>query len=69
MLMQMLERAAHATPEKAAIVQGEQRVSYLSLLEQSISLSAGFQQYGVSRGDCVAVLLPNCPEFVISLFA
>ena len=69
MLMQMLERVAHATPDKAAVVQGEKRVSYLSLFEQSISLSTGLQQLGVGRGDCVAVLLPNCAEFVISLFA
>jgi acyl transferase domain-containing protein/acyl-CoA synthetase (AMP-forming)/AMP-acid ligase II/acyl carrier protein len=69
MLTQLLLRAAKATPDKAAVVQGGQRISYAQLHRLAGCGSAGLQKLGISRPDCVAVILPNCPEFVISLFA
>ena len=39
-------------------------------LEMAAERYAGMlQRAGVGRGDTVAVVLPNCPEFVISFFA
>lgn len=69
MLTQMLWRAAQATPSKSAIVQGEHRISYADLYRLAGGVSEGLRQLGISEGDCVAVVLPNCPEFIISLFA
>jgi long-chain acyl-CoA synthetase len=65
----MLRKSLAANPAKAAIVQGERRVSYFDL-ERAVGEYAAFlKQAGVEQGDTVAVVLPNCPEFVISLFA
>ncbi|SJM96117.1 type I polyketide synthase [Crenothrix polyspora] len=69
MLTQLLLRAAKATPNKAAVVQGKQRINYAGLHRLAGCGSVGLQRLGINRADCVAVALPNCPEFVISLFA
>jgi len=69
MLNRMLRKSAQAHPAKAAIVQGGRRLSYEEL-ESTARRCAGFlRQSGVGPGDCVAVVLPNCPEFVIAFFA
>ena len=31
--------------------------------------AAGLQQLGVDKGDRVAVMLPNCPQFIIAAYA
>ena len=69
MLTQMLWKVAQNTPDKTAILQGEKRLSYAQLADLSACASAGLGQLGVGVEDCVAVILPNCPEFIISLFA
>jgi long-chain acyl-CoA synthetase len=65
----MLKRAAQSRPEQAAIVQGDRRISYTQLLDQTAAVGQGLQELGIHATDCVAVVLPNCPEFIISLFA
>ena len=47
---------------------GETR-SYGWLDMRAEALAASLSELGVRRGDRVAILLPACPEFVISLFA
>ena len=69
MLMQMLKRAAQSRPEQAAIVQGQRRISYAQLFANAHAFGTGLRELGINQGDCVAVVLPNCPEFIISLFA
>jgi long-chain acyl-CoA synthetase len=69
MLTQMLWKAVQSNAAKAAIVQGSRRISYDELHALSGRCAAGLRQFGIGAGDCVAVILPNCPEFVASLFA
>jgi long-chain acyl-CoA synthetase len=69
MLTGMLWRAVEANPAKAAIVQGGRRIRYDELQALTGRCAAGLRRLGVGPGDCVAVALPNCPEFVVSLFA
>jgi long-chain acyl-CoA synthetase len=65
----MLWRAVEANPAKAAIVQGGRRIRYDELQALTGRCAAGLRRLGVGPGDCVAVALPNCPEFVAGLFA
>ncbi len=44
------------------------RMSYAQLLDQVNRCAAGLQALGVKKGDRVALLLPNCPQFVIGYF-
>lgn len=69
MLTNMLWKAAQANPTRPALVQGELRISYAQLARLSGCASEGLRHLGIQTADCVAVILPNCPEFVISLFA
>jgi len=69
MLTRMLRRAVEANPAKTAIVQGSRRVRYDELEDLTARCAAGLRTLGITSGDCVAVILPNGPEFVTGLFA
>jgi long-chain acyl-CoA synthetase len=69
MLTAMLRKAVEASPSKVAIVQGGRRISYEELDALAGQCAGGLCRLGVRVGDCVAVVLPNCPEFVATLFA
>jgi long-chain acyl-CoA synthetase len=69
MLTGMLAKAVEADPAKSAIVQGSRRVRYDELEMLAGRCAAGLRHLGVGAGDCVAVTLPNGPEFVACFFA
>jgi len=68
-LSKMLWKAAQINPEKSAIAQGRRRISYANLYQQVGSVSEGLGDLGIQATDCIAVVLPNCPEFIVSFFA
>jgi long-chain acyl-CoA synthetase len=54
---------------KTAIFWGEREISYAEVLAQSQKIAAHLQnRFGVKPGDCVALWLKNCPEFVPCVF-
>jgi long-chain acyl-CoA synthetase len=69
MLTTILRRAVKANPARAAIVQGGRRIRYDELDALVGRCAAGLRQLGVRSDTAVAVVLPNCPEFVAALFA
>jgi long-chain acyl-CoA synthetase len=69
MLTGMLRKALRSDPGRAAIVQGARRVRYDELDAMAGRCATGLGRLGVGAGDCVAVALPNSPEFVAGLFA
>jgi long-chain acyl-CoA synthetase len=69
MLTTRLQRAVQADPGKTAIVQGCRRVRYDELAALVGRCAGGLRRLGIGIGDCVAVMLPNSPEFVTCLFA
>ena len=69
MLTEMLHRSVAANPGKTAIVHGDRRLSYGELEAAMGRCAASLRRAGVEPGDTVAVMLPNCPEFVTSFFA
>lgn len=64
----ILEGAAAQYAEKTAIVLNNQRLSYADLDECSNKVANALIGMGVGKGDRVAVLLSNCPEFVVIFF-
>jgi long-chain acyl-CoA synthetase len=68
-LPELLDGAVRSNPQKAAVIDGERKLSYLGLQERVQSLSHRLSTLGVKRGDPVALLLPNGAEFVVSFFA
>jgi long-chain acyl-CoA synthetase len=69
MLTGMLGKTVQANPGKTAVVHGARRVRYDELQALAGRCASGLRSFGVGVGDCVAVVLPNCTEFVVSLFA
>jgi len=69
MLAKIVEKIARRSPEKTAIVCGSVRMSYGELDARVKGLSGGLSEMGIRPNDCVAILLPNSLEFVVSFFA
>jgi long-chain acyl-CoA synthetase len=69
MLTEDLYAHAEARGSHAAVVCGEERLSYADLLDRVERLADGLTASGIGAGDPVALLLPNSPAFVISWLA
>lgn len=69
MLYQAFRDIARAHATKTALVYDQRRMSYAELHAAVLSLSQGLTAFGAGRPRCIALVLPNCPEFVISLYA
>ena len=70
MLVQdFLHAGAERTPNKIALVCGEQRLTYAQIEDRANRLAQALLARGVKRGDRVAIHLGNCVEAVVSLFA
>ncbi|MDQ0214930.1 acyl-CoA synthetase (AMP-forming)/AMP-acid ligase II [Oikeobacillus pervagus] len=66
---QLLENAYRTAPNREVIYDGERRLTYHDLMEESTSIAYSLQQMGVKKGDRIAVCLPNSHEFIVLLFA
>ena len=64
----MLEEKARQYGEKTAIALGEYRLSYAELDEASNKVANALIKMGIRKGDRVAILSPNSPEFVVIYF-
>jgi len=68
-LGELLSINAKNHPHRIAIVFGQKKISYKTLDELTSRLAAGIIQLGIKKQEKIALLLDNCPEFVISYFA
>jgi long-chain acyl-CoA synthetase len=64
----MLEKAARQYGEKTAVIMDERRLSYVQLDEASNKIANALLGMGVKKGDRVAMLLANSPEFAAIYF-
>jgi crotonobetaine/carnitine-CoA ligase len=63
-IRQVVESAVARSPDKIYLVCGEQEVTYRELDRQINRVANGFLTLGVRKGDRVALMLPNRPEFL-----
>jgi long-chain acyl-CoA synthetase len=68
-LQDYLKEAATTCPEKKAIHFLGKEISFKELYEQSLKLGNYLKELGLKKGDCVAIMLPNCPQAVIGYYA
>jgi fatty-acyl-CoA synthase len=59
-----IQRWNELQPEKTAILFEDRSISYRQLHMRSNATSSWLQSLGIEKGDRVAVLLENCPEFI-----
>lgn len=59
-----VQRWAELTPDKPAIIFEDKTISYRTLCQRADQTSCWLQSIGIEKGDRVAVMLNNCPEFL-----
>jgi len=64
-----LAQRATTDPEAVFLVVDDRRITFGQVEEEAEALAAGLANLGIEPGDRVAVVLPGCAEFVVSLFA
>jgi acyl-CoA synthetase (AMP-forming)/AMP-acid ligase II len=67
-LQYLLQRAAIRMPNKVAVIDGTRRFTYQQLDTYSDRFAAALASIGVTKGDRVGILAPNCVEFVIAFY-
>ena len=60
--------AARQWPHKTAIIDGDRRTTFGELDTYTDRLAVALQGIGVSKGEFVGILAPNCLEFEIAFF-
>lgn len=65
----MLEESCNAYPRNISTIYEEKTMTYEELGRAVNAFGNRLAQMGIAKGDRVAVMLPNIPEFIISYFA
>jgi long-chain acyl-CoA synthetase len=64
----LLDDAAESYPDAVATIFFNKKRTYGSISDEAWRFANGLRKLGVKKGDRVAILLPNCPQFVVSFF-
>ncbi len=68
-VLAMLRQTVDSVPDQEAVVEvGGDRLSYRQLWDRSARVAGGLRARGVSRGDRVAILLPNGVDWCLAYF-
>jgi long-chain acyl-CoA synthetase len=67
-LIDCLGRLAREHGSRPAVLFKGSRMSYASLDRASTACAAALTALGIGKGDRVALLLPNCPQFLVAQF-
>ena len=68
-LVDLLQASVNRAPQAVAVVYNDRQLSYAELWRDVIRLSTFFQRQGLARGERVALLMDNCPEFIAAYYA
>ena len=63
-IIDIFEHQARAQPDNPAILCGDEVVTYGALDARADRVAHWGHRLGVGHGDCVALLMDNCPEFI-----
>ncbi len=67
-LYQLLELTCVKYDEYTATIFFDQKLTYGEIRDKVRRMAVALREMGVSKGDRVALMLPNCPQFIISFF-
>ncbi|MDP8216632.1 MAG: long-chain fatty acid--CoA ligase [Candidatus Kaelpia imicola] len=68
-LTERLEESCRIYSKKDALIFGKRRITYRQLNSQVTTVSYGLIRLGIKKGEKIAILLKNCPEYIVSYFA
>ncbi len=64
----LLQDTAESYPELPALRFYDRRLTYAQLWDQARRAASTLMGLGVAKGDRVALMLPNCPQYVIAYY-
>jgi long-chain acyl-CoA synthetase len=64
-----LRRTSQVHPTHAALIAGDRSIDFATWNQHSDALAAALQHAGVERGDRCLIILDNCPELAIAVYA
>lgn len=64
----ILRARAAAAPDKVALRCGDRNLSYREFDEEADCFASGLQKLGLTKGDRLAIMLPNIAEFIAVIF-
>ena len=67
-LVDLLKRTAQRFPDRVAMEFLGRRTTYRQLWQEAGRLATALQGMGLQPGERVSVMLPNCPQFVVSFY-
>lgn len=62
---QILDGLARDVPDKEMIVFNGERMTYGQFYQKVITVAMALKKLGIKKGDKVAALFPNCPDFFV----
>jgi long-chain acyl-CoA synthetase len=65
---EILMETVDKIPDHVAIKFYGKEISYKELWSLSTMFTSALQQAGIKKGDRTAIMLPNCPQYIISYF-
>ncbi len=68
-LFRILEDTVKQFPELDAVIFQKKRITYRELGDWVQRFASGLAQIGVKKGERVAVMLPNCPQYIVAYYA
>ena len=68
-LYQVLDDTAKEFPDLDAVIFQGKRIKYRELAGWARNLASGLHQIGIKKGQRVAIMLPNCPQYIVAYYA
>jgi long-chain acyl-CoA synthetase len=67
-LFDMLKQTVERYPDQPATMFYQHTLTYRQLYHSVLAFGGALKKKGIQKGDRVAIMLPNCPHYVISYF-
>ncbi len=64
----LLADKARRIGDRVWLIHGDEKYSYAEAHDISNRYANGFADLGVRKGDHVAIMMPNCPEFIWTIW-
>lgn len=68
-IAQVLIKNSEKCANKRALVFRDREINFVQLKEFSFKLASALKALGAQKGDRIAIMMPNCPEFVYAYLA
>src|ERR1041384_5626311 len=66
---QILNQAALQFSDRPAVAFGDLTLTYSEVKAQVDRLASALAELGIGKADRVGIMLPNCPQYLVSFFA